>query len=56
MSKIVVNREKCNNRSASECRPALGQESAEGQRGVGGLFKKFKDMIGLSKEDQKKQA
>lgn len=32
------------------------QESLDGQRKAGGLFKRFKDMIGLSKEDEKKQA
>ena len=30
------------------------QEGAEERRGVGGLFKKFRDMIGLSKEDAKR--
>lgn len=55
-SKIIVNRQKCSNKSDSEYVSRVGQEGLEGQRGVGGLFKKFRDMIGLNKEDEKKQA
>ena len=54
-SKIVVNRGRFT-RSMSESRQQVVgiQESADGRGGVGGLFKRFRDMIGLSKEDAKR--